>query len=140
MSGSRKCPFCAEEVSAEAARCRYCRSRLKSFDPESWHRDQPERRIAGVAAAVADGLALPLSLVRLGFLVLTFVHLLGPMLYAALWLVIPFEPGAPPLLARLVDMARDAVDFALDDRDEASSADPDRRSRRRSSVREDVLS
>ena len=98
MDATRKCPYCAEDIPAAAVRCRYCRSRVAALDPAEWHRDHPERRLAGVAAAVARPLALPLPLVRLGFLVLTFLHGLGPVLYTTLWLVIPFAPGEPSLL------------------------------------------
>jgi hypothetical protein len=31
--------------------------------------------------------------VRVTFVALSFIHLAGPILYAALWLVIPFSPG-----------------------------------------------
>src|SRR5690348_11587377 len=62
-------------------RCRYCRSRLGTLDPEAWHRDQPGRRLAGVAAAVAAAFAVPTGVVRLAFIVLTFLHFVGPLLY-----------------------------------------------------------
>jgi hypothetical protein len=45
-------------------------------------------------------LAIPIGAVRLGFIILTFVHLLGPLLYAALWLIIPPRPGADSMLER----------------------------------------
>ena len=31
---SRKCPYCAEEIRAEAIRCPFCRSRLGASDRE----------------------------------------------------------------------------------------------------------
>ena len=91
--GTKRCPYCAEEIQEQAVRCRYCRSRLTSFDVERWYRRQPDARLAGVCAAVARVLALPVAAVRLAFVVLTFFHLLGPVMYVALWLVIPREPG-----------------------------------------------
>ena len=54
MTGTRRpCPFCAEEIAAEAVRCPHCRSRLVALDPSAWHREHPERKVAGVAAALA---------------------------------------------------------------------------------------
>jgi phage shock protein C len=109
MDGTRKCPYCAEEIRPEAIRCPHCRSRIAALDPARWYRDHPERRIAGVAAAVAHAVALPLTVVRVGFVVATFVHFLGPIVYGALWLLIPFRPGEPSPIARLIDAIRDLV-------------------------------
>ncbi len=89
----RKCPYCAEEIPSAAIRCRYCRSRLAALDPAEWFRDHPGRRLAGVATATARALSLPVGVVRVAFLALVFFHFLGPMIYAALWLVIPFHRG-----------------------------------------------
>jgi phage shock protein PspC (stress-responsive transcriptional regulator) len=107
MDATRKCPYCAETIAAEALRCRHCRSRLTAIDPERWHRSHPERRVAGVAAAVAHAFAVPVGAVRLAFIVLTFFHLLGPVLYGALWLIIPFAPGQESPLERGFGRAKD---------------------------------
>lgn len=102
----RRCPYCDEEIRAEAIRCRHCRSRLAVFDPSGWYRDRPERRVAGVAAAVAHALAVPVAAARFGFLVLTPFHLLGIVAYGALWLLTPYRLGDEPPFARLVALAR----------------------------------
>ena len=98
MDETRKCPYCAEEIRAEALRCPHCRSRIAALDPTRWYRDHPERRLAGVAAAVAHALALPVIWVRVGFIALTFLHFLGPIAYVALLALIPFTPGGTSLL------------------------------------------
>jgi len=115
MADLRKCPYCAEEISVDAVRCRYCRSYVMSTQVAGrWHRAHPERRLAGVAAALAHGLGLPLAAVRAGFIVLVFFHLLGGFLYAALWLVIPAAPGEDSALDRGLLRARDAIDSFLE--------------------------
>lgn len=109
MTATRRCPYCAEEISAEAIRCRYCRSRLVTLDPAHWYRNHGERRLAGVAIAVARALAVPVGAVRIAFIALTFFHLFGPLLYGAAWLVIPYDPGDESLLERALARAREAV-------------------------------
>lgn len=99
----RPCPFCAEDVAAAAVRCPHCRSRLATFAPDAWRRDHPERRVAGVAAAVAHATAAPVGAVRLGFVVLTFFHLAGPILYGLGWLLIPRTAGAPSTVEGFLD-------------------------------------
>jgi hypothetical protein len=100
MDTTQKCPYCAEEIRAEAVRCRYCRSWLAGSSAEGWregwqlsgwHRDHADARLAGV---------------RLGFILLTFVHLLGAFAYAALWLVIPAREGEDPVLEILLREGR----------------------------------
>jgi phage shock protein PspC (stress-responsive transcriptional regulator) len=101
----RTCPYCAEEIAAAALRCPFCRTRLATFDPSAWWRDQPERRVAGVASAIAHATAVPVGGVRLAFGVLTFVHLLGPLLYGLGWLLIPRRAGEPSTVERVLDDA-----------------------------------
>ena len=110
MDNRIPCPYCAEDIRSEAIRCPHCRSRLKGLDPTTWHRDHPERRVAGVSAAVAHGLGVSLPAVRMGFVVLTFFHLLGPALYGLLWLITPSRPGEKPPFEQGIACARDAAE------------------------------
>jgi phage shock protein PspC (stress-responsive transcriptional regulator) len=107
MADMKQCPYCGEAIRVEAIRCRYCRSRLTLFDGSRWHRSHPGARLGGVCTALATALAVPVAAVRLAFVVLSLFHLLGPVLYIALWLIIPKRPGDDSLMERALWRALD---------------------------------
>jgi len=97
------CPFCAESIKEDAVRCPYCRSRLDGRPRYDLYRNRSGNQLAGVSVALAKGFELPVTFVRLGFIVLTFVSFIGPILYAALWVILPYEQGGASPLGSLID-------------------------------------
>ena len=90
-------------------RCPHCRSRLRNFTMEGWHRDHPEAIFAGVAAAVAKAFAVPVVPVRVAFVALSLVQLVGVLAYLGLWLVIPKRAGEASLLETGLSRALEAA-------------------------------
>ena len=73
----------------------------RTIQADRWHRSHPDAKVAGVCTALAHALALPVTGVRLGFVLATLllpVHILGPLAYAALFLLIPKDPGSESVL------------------------------------------
>jgi phage shock protein PspC (stress-responsive transcriptional regulator) len=76
------------------------------------HRNRPERRLAGVCAALADELALPLPLVRAGFLIGAFIPAINSLvilLYLGVWFVTPPAFGERSALDRVIAALRDLL-------------------------------
>ena len=121
---TRRCPYCAEEIRAEAVKCRWCGSHLAGgILTDTWYRSREHKRIAGVCGGLAEQFGISVTLVRLAFALGTLVGGgMGLLLYLVLWVVMPLRPdrgalagpaGAPGM-ADAEDVAsvapRDATD------------------------------
>jgi phage shock protein PspC (stress-responsive transcriptional regulator) len=93
-SVGKRCPYCAEEIRAEALKCRYCGSFLEgSALTRTWHRAARGRRIAGVCAGLAEEFGISVTILRLAFLLGTLVGGgIGIVVYLVLWVVMPLRP------------------------------------------------
>ena len=93
--------------------------------PQPWHRDYPERRIAGVCLSLAHNLEISVTAVRLGFILLALFHGLGLVLYAVLWAMLPDRPDEPAALDRWIREARRFLGDARHRRSWEEGDDPD---------------
>ena len=94
MDDMRRCPYCDEEIRAEAIRCRHCRSRLAALDPSALVPGpaRPPRRAASRARSPTP-LRFRSRPARSASSCSTVFHLVGAVAYGALWLLVPFRPG-----------------------------------------------
>ena len=99
---TKSCPACFSNIDVRASRCPSCAQRQP--DAVGLHRDVPGRALGGVTAALAHHFNWDLTLMRIALI--ASVAIAGPVtlwVYAALWLMLPYEAAGKAPLARLFD-------------------------------------
>jgi phage shock protein PspC (stress-responsive transcriptional regulator) len=93
MNETRPCPYCAEDVRAEAIKCRHCGSFLGlRGSPNDWRRSASDRMVAGVCGGLAQQFGVPTAVIRLAFVLMTFfAGGVGLLIYLVLWIVMPSD-------------------------------------------------
>ena len=90
QEGMRRCPYCYELIHRDAVKCRFCRSALDPTEENTQPKDAfSGKMFLGVATGVADKYQIPVTVVRLAFVLLTLFHGFGIFLYLILWAIMP---------------------------------------------------
>lgn len=104
----RRCPFCYELIHADAVKCRYCRSALDPTQDSTQPKDAPPgKMLLGVCTQLAAKYQIPVTAVRLVFVLLTLFHGFGVLLYLILWAILPgFSEAEEPKASHWIRSVR----------------------------------
>ena len=93
---TKRCPYCAEEIRAEAIKCRFCGTPLQagSLLTRSWYRSREGKMIAGVCTGLAEQFGISVTILRLAFVLGTLMGGPGLIIYIVLWAVMPYRRPA----------------------------------------------
>jgi phage shock protein C len=87
------CNYCGKVIQDDAAVCAYCGIRVgASIARKRLVRPRKGRKIAGVCLGVAEYFDVDVTLVRLVWLVTSFMTGIGLLAYPIAWIVMPEEP------------------------------------------------
>jgi phage shock protein C len=87
------CNYCGKVIQDDAAVCAYCGVRVgASVARKRLVRPRQGRKIAGVCLGVAEYFDVDVTLVRLVWLITSFMTGIGLISYPIAWIVMPEEP------------------------------------------------
>jgi phage shock protein C len=87
------CNYCGKGIQDDANVCAYCGTRVGSvLARKRLMRPRADRKIAGVCAGFAEYFDLDVTVVRLTWLIVSFMTGVGLLAYPIAWIVIPEEP------------------------------------------------